>query len=173
MRYVISLILMLSVLWLAISGVYKPLLFILGAASVALVTWLSVRMDVVGQEHNPVLYSWRLVRYWSWLVVQIFKSNVHVAKLALTPARIQPQVLTVPVPHHDAVAQVTYANSCTLTPGTVALHLTQNSLLVHALDDASAQDLASGEMARRISWLEGHRAPPAPQHNTPHRESKQ
>jgi len=173
MRYVISLILILSALWLAISGVYKPLLFILGAVSVALVTWLSVRMDVVGQEHNPVLYSWRLMRYWSWLVVQIFKSNVHVAKLALTPARIQPQLLTVAVPHHDAVAQVTYANSCTLTPGTVALQLTKNELLVHALDDASAQDLASGEMARRISWLEGHSVPSAQHQDTSQRDPKQ
>lgn len=167
MRYVISLILILSALWLAISGVYKPLLFILGAASVVLVTWLSVRMDVVGQEHNPVLYSWRLIRYWSWLIVQIFKSNIHVAKLALTPARIQPQLLTVPVPHQDEVAKVTYANSCTLTPGTVALQLLSDELLVHALDDASAADLRSGEMADRISWLEG-RDP-----NAQHRDLKQ
>lgn len=167
MRYVISLILILSALWLAISGVYKPLLFILGAASVALVTWLSVRMDVVGQEHNPVLYSWRLARYWSWLVVQIFKSNVHVAKLALMPSRIQPQILTVPVPHQDPVAQVTYANSCTLTPGTVALQLLSDELLVHALDDASADDLRSGEMADRISWLEGRNP------NDQHRDLKQ
>jgi len=162
MRYVISLILILSALWLAISGVYKPLLFILGAASVGLVTWLSVRMDVVGQEHNPVLYSWRLFRYWNWLVVQILKSNIHVAKLALTPARIQPQLLTVPVPHQDEVAKVTYANSCTLTPGTVALQLRSDELLVHALDDASAADLRSGEMADRISWLEGR--DPSAQH---------
>lgn len=155
MRYVISLILMLSALWLAVSGVYKPLLFALGVGSVALVTWLSMRMQVVGQEHNPVMYSWRLFSYWAWLLVQIIKANVHVAGLALRPSRIDPQLVEVDVPHRDGVAQVTYANSCTLTPGTVTLLLRDGKLLAHALDASSAQDLQSGEMARRIQWLEG------------------
>ena len=154
MRYVISLTLVLTTLWLAISGVYKPPLFALGAASVALVVWLSRRMDVVGVEHNPVLYSWRMPVYWGWLIGQIIKANFGVVQRVVFPKGIRPRLITVPVPHQNAIAKVTYANSCTLTPGTVALHLTEDELTAHVLDDRSAASLEDGTMARRVQWLE-------------------
>ncbi len=154
MRYVLSLSLVLIALWLAISGVYKPPILLLGLASVGLVAWLSLRMEVVGVEHNPILYSWRLPIYWTWLVWQILLANFNVARLALNPASIRPQIIKVSVPQHSAVAKVTYANSCTLTPGTVALYLSDQQLTAHALDQKSADELRSGSMARKILWLE-------------------
>lgn len=154
MRYVISLTLLLVVLWLAISGVYKPLLFVLGGGSVALVVWLSLRMDVVGLEHNPVLYSWRLPIYWGWLLWQIVLANLNVARRAISPSGISPRLVTVPVTQKTAVAKVTYANSCTLTPGTVSLHLTEDKLTAHALDRSAAEELESGRMAAWVAWLE-------------------
>lgn len=156
MRYLISLSLLLAALWLGISGVYKPLMFMLGAASVLVVVWLSRRMDVVGVEHNPALYSWRLPVYWAWLVGQIIKANLTVAKLVLNPARIRPQIVRVPVPLDSSVAKVTYANSCTLTPGTVTLQLEPDELTAHVLDAGSAEDLQAGHMAAHIAWLEQH-----------------
>ncbi len=155
MRYIISLTLVLAALWLAVSGVYKPLILMLGAGSVALVVWLSLRMEVVGVEHNPVLFSWRLPLYWLWLVWQIVVTNINVARLILSPGRIHPRMLSVPVPHKTAVAKVAYANSVTLTPGTVSLLLTEKELTVHALDIGSARELEAGTMAERIAWLEG------------------
>ena len=56
------------------------------------------------------------------------------------------------------MAKVTYANSCTLTPGTVTLLLEHDELTAHVLDQSSADDLQAGHMARRISWLENQPA---------------
>lgn len=158
MRYLVSLALLLALLWLGISGVYKPLLFLLGGASVLFVVWMSRRMDVVGVEHNPVLYSWRLPLYWAWLFWEIVKSNVAVARAALSPARhVRPSVVRIPVRLDSAIAKVTYANSITLTPGTVTLHLEKDWIEAHALLESTARDLESGEMERKIAWLENAR----------------
>lgn len=154
MRYFLSLAIILSALWLGISGVYKPVILALGAASVLLVVWLSARMEVVGTEHNPVLYSWRLPVYWGWLVWQIVAANVHVARLVLQPQRIRPRVIRAPVPHKTSVAKVTYANSITLTPGTVTLQLEADFVEVHAIDHHSAAGVEDGSMASKVSWLE-------------------
>lgn len=155
MRYLISLAIVLSLLWLGISGVYKPLLFMLGAGSVVFVVWMSRRMDVVGVEHNPVLYSWRLPIYWLWLLWEIVKSNIEVARAALYPRElVRPSVVRVPMKLHSAVAKVTYANSVTLTPGTVTLLLEDDYLEAHALLETSAASLRSGAMERKIAWLE-------------------
>lgn len=155
MRYLISLAIMLALLWLGISGVYKPLLFMLGAGSVLFVIWMSRRMDVVGVEHNPVLYSWRLPIYWAWLVWEIIKANIEVARAALAPEKhVRPQIVRVPVRLGSPIAKVTYANSITLTPGTVTLQLERDFIEAHALLDSTARGLASGDMERRIAWLE-------------------
>jgi len=157
MRYMFSLAIVLALLWLGISGVYKPLLFLLGAGSVAFVVWMSKRMDVVGVEHNPVLYSWRLPVYWLWLLREIVKSNIEVARAALSPDRlVRPTVVRVPVDLNSAVGKVTYANSVTLTPGTVTLLLETDHLEAHALLESSAASLRSGAMERKIAWLEQH-----------------
>lgn len=158
MRYAASLATVLVLLWLGISGVYKPLILGLGVASIALVVWISRRMDVVGVEHNPALYSWRLPLYWGWLVWQIIVANFQVAACALRPSRIQPGVVRVPVPQKTAVGKVTYANSVTLTPGTVTLFLSADEMTVHALHPGSREDLESGRMAEQILWLEAGRS---------------
>lgn len=157
MRYLISLAFILAALWLGLSGVYKPLLFTLGGASVLFVVWISQRMEVVGVEHNPILYSWRLPVYWLWLSWEIVKSNIDVARAALgSTDRLHPRIVTVPVKLRSAVGKVTYANSVTLTPGTVSLLLEADALEAHALTPASAAALESGEMERKIAWLEQH-----------------
>ena len=157
MRYAISLAVVLALVWLGISGVYKPLLFALGAGSVVFVVWMSRRMDVVGVEHNPVLYSWRLPVYWLWLLVEIVKSNIDVARAALNPDRhVDPEVFTVPLDLNSSVGKVTYANSITLTPGTVTLLLEDDEVEVHALLRRSAESVRSREMERKIGWLEQH-----------------
>lgn len=158
MRYAASLTIVLVLLWLGVSGVYKPLILGLGVASIALVVWISRRMDVVGVEHNPALYSWRLPLYWGWLLWQIIVANFQVAACALQPSRLRPSVVRVPVPQKTAVGKVTYANSVTLTPGTVTLLLKPGEMTVHALHQASREDLESGAMAQRILWLEGGRS---------------
>jgi multicomponent Na+:H+ antiporter subunit E len=56
-----------------------------------------------------------------------------------------------------AVGIATYANSITLTPGTITVELKRRDgeFLVHALTEASAEGLESGEMDRRVTTMEG------------------
>lgn len=157
MRYFVSLTVVLAVLWLGLSGVYKPLLFGLGAASIVLVVWLTERMEVLGAEHDPATLSWRLPVYWFWLMWQVIKSNIAVARAVLDPRRIQPMLVELPADQRTRVGRVTYGNSITLTPGTVTTRLETDGdgIQIHALLPEAAEDLRRGEMARRVRWLEG------------------
>ena len=49
----------------------------------------------------------------------------------------------------------TYANSITLTPGTITAGVSGNEFTVHALVRAGALDLEDGGMDRRVSRFEG------------------
>jgi multicomponent Na+:H+ antiporter subunit E len=67
---------------------------------------------------------------------------------------ISPHLITVRTSQKTAVGQVIYANSITLTPGTISLDVRDDTILVHALTSDSAAGVEAGEMDRRVSRLE-------------------
>ncbi|GAA4854351.1 Na+/H+ antiporter subunit E [Luteimonas vadosa] len=154
MRNLAALFFLLSVLWLALSGVYKPLMLGLGLGSVLFTLWMSKRMDVLGVAHGAELSAWRLPLFWAWLAWQVALSCVHVARLVFVPSRISPRVLRVPVQQASDVGRVTYANSITLTPGTVSLVLNRSELCIHALDQQAEDELRREGMGAKVHWLE-------------------
>ena len=76
--------------------------------------------------------------------------------MILSPALpISPTMVTVRGTQKTAVGLVTYANSITLTPGTISVDVVDNDITVHALVEAGAEDLKGGGMDRRVTRFEG------------------
>jgi multicomponent Na+:H+ antiporter subunit E len=93
----------------------------------------------------------QLVRFWIYLSGEIVKANIAVIRRILRPGKsISPQLVRLPLPQKSDLARVIYANAITLTPGTVTLHLDEDTILVHALSREAAEDLATGRMARAV-----------------------
>lgn len=161
MRHVIALAAVLTVVWLAWSGHTEPLILCLGAGSIAFVVGLSRRMHLVDEEGVPVgLHYPRLALYIPWLAWEIAKANVDVARRILTPGGppISPRIIRVPASQATEVGRVIYANSITLTPGTVSIDVDGGEILVHALHAEAAAGVESGEMDRRCAKLETGRS---------------
>ncbi len=158
MTHALSLGALLFVLWLLLSGHWtNPLLISFGVISTALCVWLAMRMDVADQEGVPVRMGLRTPLYWPWLTVQILKTNVDVTWRILHPRLpISPTMVRVPMPHKTPLGRAVYANSITLTPGTVAMTIDGDTLLVHALTEENARALETGEMSRRVAIFEGN-----------------
>jgi multicomponent Na+:H+ antiporter subunit E len=154
--HAISLSAVLVGTWLLLSGHYTALLLSFGALSIALAVGFALRMDVVDRESHPLHLTWRIPAYWFWLLVQIVKSNIDVAKIVLGrgPA-ISPTVVRVKAGQRSEIGQVIYANSITLTPGTISMELEDDIVTVHALTAGTAADLETGEMDRKVTALEG------------------
>lgn len=145
----------LGVAWLIWSGRLDPLLLVLGALSCLAVLWIAVRMAVVDDEAEPYHLVARALAYLPWLLWQIAVANVHIALVILSPKlRIQPQLVRVRATQQTDLGNAIFANSITLTPGTVSLDVRERTILVHALTDQSRDGLVSGEMDARVSWLE-------------------
>ena len=147
----------LGLLWVLLSGQYSPLFLGLGLVSVAFVHWIVRRMGRAdgGARLEVRLRLLATLRYGIWLFGQIVRANVEVARLALSPGmRVNPVVLRVPARQRTEVGRVLFANSITLTPGTVSVHLGEEEVEVHALTRGAAASLAGGEMGRRVAELE-------------------
>jgi multicomponent Na+:H+ antiporter subunit E len=145
----------LMLVWLLLSGHFDPVLVSYGVLSCALVVALTAHLRILDGESLPTQLGIRPFLYLPWLFKEIVLSNIAVARVILDPRLpIRPRMLRVPASQRTEVAQVIYANSITLTPGTVTLDVRDGELLVHALTDASAAGLLTGEMDRRVTRLE-------------------
>jgi len=154
--YALSSAFVLFVFWLLLSGYFTAFLMTMGAASAIAVTLLARRMDLVDREGHPIRLSWRLILYWPWLFKEIVKSAWDVSKIILDPKLpISPTLVRVKTSQKTTVGVVTYANSITLTPGTISVEVARGEILVHALTRDGAESLAKGEMDRRVTHFEG------------------
>jgi multicomponent Na+:H+ antiporter subunit E len=137
--------------WFMLSGHTEALLIVLGILSTLLSVYLSKRMNIIDHESYPFHLSLRLLRYYIFLGKEIIKANIDVIKRIIIPGQsISPQVITLPASKKTDLSKVIYANSITLTPGTVTLELSGDEIKVHALSKEGAEDLQSGEMARAV-----------------------
>ncbi len=150
MGYYLGLILALIGLWLGLSGVYTTLILSLGAASIVLSTILCYRLDILDRDSSPYGRLPQIGAYWGWLIVEIFKANWIVIKGCLkSNLDINPALVKVRTGCESDLAKTVFANSITLTPGTVSVQVEGDKILVHALYEQEAGHGAFDEMDRR------------------------
>ena len=155
MLYVIGLTFSLTAFWLLMSGIYTPLILFLGAISVIFVLYLTRRMDALDEDVFEFKLKRKHFSYWSWLAKEIFKANIDVAKVILSPKmNLSPRLVKVPLSQSNELATVIYANSITLTPGTVSVDIEGDEIIVHALTQELMDGLTEGDMDQRVNYLE-------------------
>ncbi len=144
----------LAVFWLLLSGYFEPLLLGLGLVSVLWVLWLAWRMDRVDQEPGFIPATPRLIGYGLWLLWSVLKSNIDVARRIWTPSLpIHPNWRRLETRLTTPLQKTLFANSITLTPGTLTTDVNADHLIVHSLSEGICNELHQGEMERRIARL--------------------
>ena len=140
------------VLWLLLSGHWDAVHVGLGAAASTLVVWLNRGQEDITAAVRALP---RVLWYVSWLLGEIVRSNLAVARIVLDPRLpIDPVVVRLRPPMRGALAMTTLANSITLTPGTITLDAEDGELTVHALTPDGLDEIES-VMARRVAWVFG------------------
>ena len=98
----------------------------------------------------------RALLYSLWLLKSIFFAALHVSKIILSPQMpMAPKLIRHKTVLRNPAEQVIFANSITLTPGTITVDLGENELLIHELDEASAGDIVNGAMEAEIKKIMG------------------
>ena len=144
------------VIWLLLSGHYDPLLLALGVLSCITCLYVTWKAKFIDEEGLPLHLLIRLPIYTVWLFKEIIKANIDTAKIIILN-NPDPQNFRVKSSQKTEAGKVTYANSITLTPGTVTTVLDGDILEVHALSSDMADDVKSGAMDKKVSWLEGNK----------------
>lgn len=145
----------LALFWILLSGHTSVLLLSLGLASILLVVWMISRMDSNDKAPISMLFAIEFFSYLGWLIWQVIMSNIDVVRRIWDPyLKINPAARKIKVSINDPLIKTIYANSITLTPGTVTTEVGEDYFIVHALNAKDIDELEDGEMQRRLSRLE-------------------
>lgn len=141
--------------WVLWSGMLKPLLLVLGFVSVLLVLVVARRTGFFEPSVHTLHMLGRLPRFWLWLLPEIVKANLQVARIVLSPRLpVSPCITFVDAGGLPQASQAVLANAITLTPGTLTLDVDAGRIEVHCLTEAAARSLQSPELIERAGRLE-------------------
>ncbi|MFP6690923.1 MAG: Na+/H+ antiporter subunit E [Alphaproteobacteria bacterium] len=162
MLHAVGLFAVLFGTWVILSGHFTPFLLISGAVCAALTVAITMRMDLLDRRRDFLGRVWRLPFYWLWLAGQIILWALIVSRKVLAPRLdIDPVLERVPSSQRSDLGRVMFANSITLTPGTLSTDVREGAIEVHALTQAAMADLKSDDMDRRVSATEAAPHKPA------------
>lgn len=154
---VASLAIALYAFWLLLSGHYSPFLLGAGAVAAVVIAFAGRSFGYADKEGHPVELILAGLRYWPWLLVEIAKSSLEVSRVIVSPSLpISPRIARVKAGPDSAVGMATYANSITLTPGTITIDADRHHhwVKVHALTSDGIAALEAGDMDRRVTRFE-------------------
>ncbi len=152
MIYLPGLVLALAVLWFALSGQTSPFFIGLGVVSVLLTLWLAGRLRIIDRNASPYYRLPQMLVYLGWLIVEVVKANIAVIARVLGPRHaIDPAVVRLRTRARTDLGKALFANSITLTPGTVTIDVQGDKVMVHALVREKASVASFEPMDRRAS----------------------
>ncbi|MDB3957912.1 Na+/H+ antiporter subunit E [Opitutales bacterium] len=153
--FVIFLLLLAN--WIVFSGKFDVFHLGLGVISSLFITWIS--QDFLFHDRSK---TWEermreagaFLQYIPWLIVEIIKANLHVFKLAMTRngyEEVAPRIVTVKTYLKTDFAKFVFANSITLTPGTITMLIRGDVFHVHTMSQFLEDDLMEGAIERKVA----------------------
>ena len=94
------------------------------------------------------------LQYIPWLTIEIVKANLHVFKLAMTRKgyeEIAPRIVTIKTKLKTDFAKFVFANSITLTPGTITMLIRGDVFHVHTMSQFLEDDLLEGAIEQKVA----------------------
>ena len=139
------------------SGIYQSFMIGVGLAAAAFAVFVVRRMDDAADSDRLEirLNIIKTLGYFCWLLIEIAKSNWVVTKtiLGLRP-NIRQHFFKVPCTQETEVGKTTFANSITLTPGTISVEHEGDEIWVHSLSYSDGDLDALADMNARVSNIE-------------------
>ncbi|MBW2476177.1 MAG: Na+/H+ antiporter subunit E, partial [Deltaproteobacteria bacterium] len=138
--------------WVVLSGMFDAFHLTLGVFSCLLVAHFSHSLLIYGEKNNWLKGLFGVICYLPWLFYQILLANIEVAWVVLHPRmleKIDPHLIRFKTSLKRPISKVTFAQSITLTPGTITVNIDDDEFTVYALT-RSAGEALPGEMEARI-----------------------
>lgn len=151
------------IFWLLLSAwtIYLPEPYDLskvsrGVLAALIVTFLTYEMFVPNPGDKTLLKIRRFIPYVGWELWQIYLATIDVTKRVFGILPIDPRIIEFDTTLRSDLALVTFANSITLTPGTITIDIEpeRGRYTVHAIAKEPADSLTEDQsMQKKVGFV--------------------
>jgi multicomponent Na+:H+ antiporter subunit E len=124
---------MLSLIWIALTGTLSVVNFLFGFALSFLIMWI-ISTSQPNRKYFRVIPN--IISFVFYFLYELIKANIHVAYDVITPTfYMKPGIISVPLDVTTDLEITLLANIISLTPGTLSLDVSNDRkvLYVHAM----------------------------------------
>ena len=152
----------MMMVWYALSSEYSAGFFLL--ATIA--SWSTIYMCYVLELIKPkdnMKYSafWRIISYYSWILKAVFEASVDVTRRVWSGhGSANSGFCRIAIPETSDVGMVAFANSITLTPGTISVYIDDQFVIVHTMDKTLEHALRNEneKIIKKVNVLVGYQS---------------
>lgn len=148
---------LLFLFWIILNGSIALEIVLFGLVICLLVYLFTFKNTRLTSNMEKRLFSklLKILKYLTILIVEVFKANITIIKLVLSPnTEIKPTLKFIKVDLNSRIARVALANSITLTPGTITVSLNENDYLIHALHKDYVEGIEESVFVEKLKELE-------------------
>ena len=127
-----------------------------GILAALIVAFLTYEIFIPGRGENVLLKMRRLIPYVGWELWQIYLATIDVTKRVFGILEVDPQIIEFDTTLRSDFALVTFANSITLTPGTITIDVEpeKGRYIVHAIAKGPADSLTVDQtMQKKVGYV--------------------
>jgi multicomponent Na+:H+ antiporter subunit E len=127
-----------------------------GVLAALIVSFLTYEIFVPSRDENMLLKIRRIIPYIGWELWQIYLATIDVTKRVLGILPVDPRIIEFDTTLRSDFALVTFANSITLTPGTITIDVEpeKGRYTVHALAKEPADALTVDQtMQKKVGYV--------------------
>ena len=127
-----------------------------GILAALIVAFLTYEMFVPSRGTKVLLKTRRFIPYVGWELWQIYLATIDVTKRVFGMLDVDPQVIEFDTTLRSDFALVAFANSITLTPGTITIDVEpeRGRYIVHAISKAPADSLTVDQtMQKKVGYV--------------------
>ena len=148
---------LLFIFWIVLTATFVAYELVLGAicSAFAAVISVSILVHTLDRRITPMVML-RFPVYALAMIWEITKANIDVALIIINPKLpVDPRIIEYKTYLPDDLPRTVFADSITLTPGTVTVELEEDRLYVHCLAPHHEEGLREGRLERLVAWLFG------------------
>ena len=122
-----------------------------------IVTFLTYELFVPCRGKDVLLKTRRFIPYMGWELWQIYLATIDVTKRVFGMLEVDPQIIEFDTTLRSDFALISFANSITLTPGTVTIDISdpeRGRYIVHAIAQGPAESLTIDQtMQKKVGYV--------------------
>ncbi len=152
---------LLFLLWIILNGRFTLdwgmlQIVITGLVLVGAITLFAKKF--LGYKFSAELRLWKklplLVTYAAVLLKEIVKSSLSMMSIVLRKKSYDPIIIKIKLPLKTRLARVIFANSVTLTPGTITGDIEDDYFTIHCIDKSFAEGIEDCQFIKLLKRIE-------------------